>query len=211
MRTDGWGAQGWSLTHDVVHAYPISPSEKQQRRMSKFIQLLPKILPCIFCRRGSRKHLKTLMWKHRKFIYLASQESLEKFMWQLHNLVNKSLGKPEIRHNQIKYTNIWQQWDFFSCVARDFPLESKKTHYHRRFIHLLCYLFPGKEWRRCWRKALHDLQWKRNKDIFTRDRESFSHFMWMIQNVVKEQLQKEKTVSYFEWKTNVEQLRASGK
>ena len=128
MDTRFWGPPAWKLLHTVAVAYDASPASK--RHMRSFLEVLPFILPCKFCRASLTEHYEKLPYGPA----LESRETFEKWMYNLHNLVNDKLEKqgqqlgsrPAFRDVQAQYAQILQEgpqmpWDFLFAVAYIYP------------------------------------------------------------------------------------------
>ncbi|CAM1302948.1 GFER (predicted) [Pycnogonum litorale] len=83
------GRCSWTLLHTVAAYYPDEPSVRQQNDMSKFVQLFSKFYPCDHCAQDLRESVK------KKPPDTKSRYDLSQWMCQLHNEVNRKLGKPQ--------------------------------------------------------------------------------------------------------------------
>lgn len=87
-----WGNATWNLLHSLTVRLPQTLSDKEKVYYTSLITCLMYLIPCPEC----RKHLKEHLSKFPLDTYLEGRDTL--FMWtvELHNKVNKSLGKREI-------------------------------------------------------------------------------------------------------------------
>lgn len=85
-----WGKHFWYTLHITSLAFPDEPTEEQKEVYRQFYQKFGKILPCKKCAVNYELHLSELP------IDAALRNSRSLFNWtvDLHNTVNRSLGKP---------------------------------------------------------------------------------------------------------------------
>lgn len=100
----------WVALHAIADAFPIRPSVEEQRdARDLFMNVLPHLLPCIYCNR----HLQELVKQHP--VDVDSGPGLSKWLILIHNLVNQRLGHPilsdeEAYADQQFYRSIrWRQ------------------------------------------------------------------------------------------------------
>ena len=90
MLTSVWGPPMWHFLHTMSFNYPINPTAEDKKNYSEFIYNLRYVLPCKYCRMNLTSNLKAnpLLDCH-----LKSREAFSKFVYRLHEIVNKRLGK----------------------------------------------------------------------------------------------------------------------
>jgi len=83
-----WGPELWKSIHSIAYGFPDNPTDEEKAEAKKFISSLPDMLPCKFC----QKHFKEKLNKLPPNV----DSKIEFFNWtiDIHNLVNKQLGKP---------------------------------------------------------------------------------------------------------------------
>ena len=86
-----WGPGMWHALHVMAVNYPASPDEDRKNHCKNFLEALPYMLPCGECGR----HLKDTMTATPGIsaTSCASRETLNSFMVNMHNHVNKKLGR----------------------------------------------------------------------------------------------------------------------
>jgi hypothetical protein len=111
IKTSFWGPNAWNfLFSAIAGTYPIKydiNDKSHQKKVKSFIQLfnsLKETLPCIYCRQSYSKFLKELPMKD----YLASRKSMMRWLYLLHDKVNKKLiaqeqDKYNTEHKRIKH------------------------------------------------------------------------------------------------------------
>ena len=90
MLTSVWGPSLWHFLHTVSFNYPVNPTVQDKKNYTKFILNLQNILPCKYCRINLKKNLKDVCFDNSCF---ENRENFSKFIYKLHNHVNKMLGK----------------------------------------------------------------------------------------------------------------------
>ena len=133
MDTRFWGPSGWKLLHLISFEY----STESAWSMANFLETIPYILPCKFCRASLTDY-------YRQYPYhingrMDPKLDLKKWMFTIHNCVNGKLRSQGLHpeadptYAQVKkiYTQkkSWDQqllnlWDFFFSVAYHHPKES---------------------------------------------------------------------------------------
>lgn len=132
MDTRFWGPSGWKLLHHIAHAY--TPTPENMVHFGQFLDSIPYILPCKFCRASLTDYYKDHPYA------LSPTMDFPHWMFQIHNRVNDKLRKqglypaPNPTYPQVKrlYDSLtkapWQQqlvlfWDFLFSVAYHHPYE----------------------------------------------------------------------------------------
>jgi len=96
-----WGPLLWDYLHMISFNYPINPENKQKKEYINFMYTLGNTLPCKTCRENYKKNLKELKFSMKD---MQSRETFSKFIWSLHDYVNKQLNKPKSpSYNYVKY------------------------------------------------------------------------------------------------------------
>jgi hypothetical protein len=88
--TSVWGPMLWTYLHTMSFNYPINPTKQDKKHYRDFIINLKFVMPCKYCRINLIKNFKhhPLTQKHMK-----NRESFSKYVYDLHELVNKMLKK----------------------------------------------------------------------------------------------------------------------
>lgn len=114
MLTTVWGPSQWHVLHTMSFNYPVAPTSKDKRNYRNYILSLQNVLPCGKCRDNLRKNFKKLplMIKHMK-----SRHTFSKYIYDLHELVNKMLGKK----SGLSYEQVRNTYENFRsrCLATD--------------------------------------------------------------------------------------------
>ncbi len=99
-----WGSSSWLMVHSVAFAY--NPSVNRASYFN-FFMLLGNILPCNECKIHYYQHLD----KDALNRALDTNEGLFRWTYDLHNMVNKSLGVPETEWPS--YETVWERYNSF--------------------------------------------------------------------------------------------------
>jgi hypothetical protein len=139
MDTKYWGPSAWKLLHMATFQY--NP-KTQKEDMLTFLQLLPFVLPCKFC----RKSLTEYYDEDPPGASLQSADSLSRWLWRIHNKVNDKLRSQglnsvdpnpsykEVAQNYKAYlaqgcseTN-FPGWEMLFCILDNHPLSREGKH-----------------------------------------------------------------------------------
>jgi hypothetical protein len=116
MLTSVWGPPMWHFLHTMSFNYPVSPTAEDKKNYSDFIYNLRYVLPCKYCRINLTSNLKAnpLLDCH-----LKSREAFSKFIYRLHEIVNKRLGKK----SGLSYCDVQERYEHFRsrCTKNDPP------------------------------------------------------------------------------------------
>lgn len=112
--TSVWGPALWHFLHAMSFNYPTNPTVNEKKYYSKFINQLRYILPCKYCRINFVKNLKALPLKKEN---LKDRESFSRYIYNLHEHVNKMLNKT----SNVTYNDIRERYEHFRsrCTKSD--------------------------------------------------------------------------------------------
>jgi hypothetical protein len=100
MVTSVWGPLAWNFLHIISFNYPMHPTAEEKQHYKAYLLSLGNVLPCSYCRKNFKNNLEKTGFNDGVF---DSRESLSKFIYKLHNCVNKMLGKPiELTYNDVR-------------------------------------------------------------------------------------------------------------
>lgn len=85
-----WGPLAWQYLHIVAMAYPPNPSSKDVQKYTQFLYSFADTLPCADCSTSFRALLKK---KLKPRLHLKNCKELSRFVFNLHNDVNRKIGK----------------------------------------------------------------------------------------------------------------------
>ena len=139
MDTRFWGPSGWKLLHLITFNYKYSPTNAIT--YAQFLESLPYILPCKFCRASLTDYYKEYPFK--TYVNINPDLELDVWMYNIHNCVNDKLRKQGLNPNpDPKFKDVkkfyekwmkcdWREqlttfWDFLFAVAYNHPKESTR-------------------------------------------------------------------------------------
>jgi len=106
MMTLIWGPAAWHFLHTISFNYPVNPTAENKKQYRDFIYNLRYVLPCKYCRINLTNNLKTkpLLMSHMK-----NRETFSRYIYELHELVNKMLGKK----SHLSYSDVRERYEHF--------------------------------------------------------------------------------------------------
>ena len=90
MLTAVWGPSVWHFLHTMSFNYPIEPTTEQKQHYRDFVLNLRHVLPCKYCRINLVTNFKQLPLTMTQ---MKSRETFSRYIYDLHELVNKMLHK----------------------------------------------------------------------------------------------------------------------
>jgi hypothetical protein len=91
-----WGPSLWNFLHYLSLAYPENPTTDEQEIVYNFLASTQKIIPCEKCRKNFLKHLDAM-----EVEVLTSRTNFVRWLYNVHNLVNKDTGKPNFSYDEF--------------------------------------------------------------------------------------------------------------
>lgn len=92
-----WGPKLWFVIHTIALNYPNNPTYEDKRVTEEFFNNLKYTIPCGKCKIHYRQRLE----RNPIINYLDSKESLFRYTIDIHNQVNKSLGKKIYTYDEV--------------------------------------------------------------------------------------------------------------
>lgn len=121
MLTSVWGPSFWHVLHTISVNYPLNPSCEDKENYKNFIVSLKNVLPCKYCRENLTKNLKIHPLNSEA---LKNRETFSKWMYKLHEIVNKYLGKK----SGLKFRDVQDRYEHFRArCSSDIKANSKKA------------------------------------------------------------------------------------
>ena len=88
-----WGPAAWKFFETVAFGYPDNPSAAEKAAAVDFFSSLVYLLPCAKCKIHFAQNIKNLP------INAESRDTLSRWVVDVHNIVNDSLGKPIVPYS----------------------------------------------------------------------------------------------------------------
>lgn len=122
MLTTVWGPLMWTYLHTMSFNYPVHPTPENKRQYRDFVLSLRNVLPCGKCRKNLAKNFRIhpLLMKH-----MASRESFSRYIYDLHEVVNKMLNKK----SGLTYEEVRERYEHFRarCASKAvLPVNTEK-------------------------------------------------------------------------------------
>ena len=92
-----WGKEGWKFLFSIAYEYPKNPSFQDILNYKRFFTYLQYVLPCQTYRTQYATQLDVLPIDE----YLTTRTYLFKWVLEMHNLVNKEIGRPLLTHKDV--------------------------------------------------------------------------------------------------------------
>jgi len=106
MLTTAWGPAIWHYIHMMSFNYPVNPTNEDKKHYKDFIINLQYVLPCKYCRINLTNNFKK---KPIQICHMASRESFSRYVYDLHETVNKMLHKK----SNLTYCDIRERYEHF--------------------------------------------------------------------------------------------------
>jgi len=106
MMTSVWGAPMWHYLHTMSFNYPVNPTLENKKHYTDFIYNLRNVLPCKYCRINLTNNLKK---KPLLMCHMKSRATFSRYIYELHELVNKMLGKK----SHLSYCDVRERYEHF--------------------------------------------------------------------------------------------------
>jgi hypothetical protein len=118
MDTRFWGPSGWRILHLISFAYNPSRDKDAYR---EFFEVLPFVLPCKFCRHSLTCYYEEIPLENG----LKNRESFTKWLWNIHNQVNKKLRNQGKRVSTdptfAEVKKVYNERFQYGCTRTEFP------------------------------------------------------------------------------------------
>lgn len=94
---DSWGPGLWRFLHCATLSYPDNPTTDDMENMYSLFTSLESTLPCSECRAHYSDHILRSPLTVR---ILSSRRRLVRWLIDIHNEVNQTLGKPTLSYKK---------------------------------------------------------------------------------------------------------------
>lgn len=98
MHSKVWGKYLWWLLHTITYSFDEKYDQELTQKYVEIFYALPKVIPCPICRSHYKKRLAYAPVEK----YLSSKDKFRSWLIDIHNNVNRGLGKPTI---SLSYAN----------------------------------------------------------------------------------------------------------
>ncbi len=114
MLTTVWGPSMWHYLHTMSFNYPVHPSQSDKKHYRDFILSMQHVLPCKHCRVNLKRNFRA---HPLKACHMRNRESFSRYVFRLHETVNKMLGK----RSGLTYCKVRERYEHFRarCTAEE--------------------------------------------------------------------------------------------
>ena len=112
MLTSVWGPAQWHFLHMMSFNYPVKPTPEDKKHYMDYVKNLQYVLPCKYCRINLTNNFKK---KPLQMCYFASRETFSRYIYQLHETVNKMLNKK----SNLTYCDVRERYEHFRSRCTD--------------------------------------------------------------------------------------------
>lgn len=144
--TTVWGPHFWYVIHTTALNYPTIPTDFHKMAYKNFFESFANVLPCKKC----REHYQTHISRYPITPFLDSNELLNKWIIDLHNMVNQSLGKRQLTYQEVYqiYSGLVPISPFSTIQQQQVAITKHKYNMARRNKHygmiaILCLVIIG--------------------------------------------------------------------
>ena len=110
--TTVWGPAIWHSLHTISFNYPVNPTIEEKNNYRNYVLSLQNVLPCGACRKNLRMNFKHLPLK---MSHMESRDSFSRYIYDLHELVNKMLKKK----SNLSYCDVRERYEHFRARCVD--------------------------------------------------------------------------------------------
>lgn len=112
-----WGPHYWFFLHTIAMSYPLHPNAVTKKKYYDFVQNIPLFIPV----ESMAGEFSKLLDQYPVQPYLDNKESFIRWMWFIHNKINKKLEKPQISLNDF-YVKYYEEYK---------PVNEKMSEYYK--------------------------------------------------------------------------------
>ncbi|CAN6296071.1 unnamed protein product [Urochloa humidicola] len=106
------GRATWMLIHTIAAQFPDEPTRQQKRDAKELMHIISRLYPCKEC----AEHFKEVLKANP--VQAGSQDEFSQWLCYVHNVVNRSLGKPIFPCQRVT-----ARWGKLDCPERSCDLE----------------------------------------------------------------------------------------
>ncbi|GMN37857.1 hypothetical protein TIFTF001_007152 [Ficus carica] len=102
------GRASWTFLHTLAARYPDKPTRQQKKDVKELMAILSRMYPCKEC----ADHFKLILRENP--VQVGSHAEFSQWLCYVHNLVNRSIGKPVFPCERIE-----ARWGNAECENRE--------------------------------------------------------------------------------------------
>ncbi|KAL7583772.1 hypothetical protein Lser_V15G45869 [Lactuca serriola] len=115
------GRATWTFIHTLGAQYPENPTRQQKKDVKELMAIISRIYPCKEC----ADHFKEVLRSNP--VQAGSQGEFSQWLCRVHNVVNRSLGKPTFPCERVD-----ARWGKLDCEHRVCDLQGSMTLFSTR-------------------------------------------------------------------------------
>ncbi|KAL8264682.1 hypothetical protein R6Q59_022812 [Mikania micrantha] len=112
------GRATWTFLHTLGAQYPEKPTRQQKKDVKELMAIISRIYPCKDC----ADHFKEVLRSNP--VQPGSQAEFSQWLCRVHNVVNRSLGKPTFPCERVD-----ARWGKLDCEHRMCDLQGSTTFF----------------------------------------------------------------------------------
>ena len=112
MLVSVWGPAQWHFLHTMSFNYPVKPTLEDKKHYMDYVKNLQYVLPCKYCRMNLTNNFKK---KPLQMCDMASRETFSRYIYELHETVNKMLHKK----SNLTYFDVRERYEHFMSRCTD--------------------------------------------------------------------------------------------
>lgn len=126
MLTSVWGPGLWHYLHVISFNYPNEPTKLQKIKYKQILLNLQYTLPCKYCRINLKNNFKKFPLNN---IIFENRNSFSRYIYNLHELINKMLGKK----SNLTYCEVRDRYEQFRsrCVIENPKIFKYKENFNK--------------------------------------------------------------------------------
>ena len=111
-----WGPHAWFTLHSISMALPNKVPKETQKDILDFMRSFGGLIPCNTCKVNYKRHLSKELPPLKDNV--QTRELFAKWLIDLHNVVNREIGKPEMSYEAVveKYDKIYNKKEETSSI-----------------------------------------------------------------------------------------------
>jgi len=137
MNPSYWGKFYWKVIHITALAYPDNPTEEDKETYHRLYETIGQVLPCKKCTANYERHFIDNPIDY----FLEDSEYLFRWTVQLHNIVNKELGKPQwsVEFAKSHYNSLGKnnETEFQTSEYHDVNPQTSKLYYYKSILMII--------------------------------------------------------------------------
>ncbi|XP_047315663.1 FAD-linked sulfhydryl oxidase ERV1 [Impatiens glandulifera] len=116
------GRATWTFLHTLAAQYPDMPTRQQKKDVKELVSILSRMYPCKDC----ADHFKEILRSNP--VQTGSQAEFSQWLCHVHNVVNRSLGKPKFPCERVN-----ARWGKLDCEQRMCDLQGSENAFGNQF------------------------------------------------------------------------------